>query len=529
MEVLFLALYPLLANSASYNDVAKQALLGVFPWTLQLYWTTAFPALMHLLARVPLFNPATGSGNINFLLLLLALSFALMLVAARVGSRVLQERLARGHIQALFCIIMAITLAFGVTHLFAPAGLPLSQDMFLYGLYGRLVTIYHVNPYTVSLSAFSHDLLYRGLAGGVQEAGIPGPVWIDLSIPVVLLAHASVANVLVGFRIVGLAAHLINAMLMWFILAKLKPEIRLSATILYAWNPLVLLLSITNMHLDVVLALFILLAIIFFQRKSLLLGWVLVLLTVLINVLFLLLLPLFLRLLVKETRTMQPGRRALWWLAAAITSGIVIVLAYAPYWQGWGITGLLTSLHQAFWPDTAINSLDAALVSLPIKLPPALFWLVTPHHWIIFAAVTVGCLLLLGLWLADTLGFVILFSSWILLALLVLLPAYWPWYLILPLALALSSASGRTVLLAMLLALGALGSYCFWLWQPVWPNQALLTIGLPLLVWGWVLFFNSTWAMTHANEAEPSANQVKRRGFSRPSFSSRPSWPGRRR
>jgi hypothetical protein len=345
-----------------------------------------------------------------------------------------------------------------------------------------------------------------------------------------LLARESIANVIFGFRLIGLTAHLVNAVLIWVIVGKLKPEARIFATVLYAWNPLVLLLSINEMHLDVVLALFFLLAILFFQRNSPLLGWVLVLVTVLMTLWCLLLLPLFFRLLTKEARTLSTRRRVLWWLTLAVVSGIVVVLSYAPYWQGWGIEGLLASSQQTFLQDTAINSFDAALVNLPVKLPASLTWLITPYHWAIFAMVIVGCLLLLGLWLADNVEFVILFSSWVLLAQIVLMPAYWPWYVILPLALVLcSSTSRRTILLAQLLTMGAMGRCCFWFWQQAWSSQALVTVGLPVLVWGWILFFASTWQMTHAREPEPAVDQPQKKGLSRPPFPSRPSWPGRRR
>src|SRR3989440_11745893 len=541
LEILFLAFYPLFAGVTSGNDAAKQALPGLFPWISRLYWTRAAPVLVQLLAQVPGFNLTTASGTINFLVLLLALSFILVFIAGRIGNRVGQERLLRPQIRALFCTIMIFTLVFSVTYLFAPAILTLSQDVFLYGLYGRLVTVYYVNPYSVSLGAFPHDLLQQGILQGTQATQAvkgtrpPGPVWIDLSIPIVLLARESVANVILGFRLIGLAAHLVNVVLIWVIVGKLKPEARIFATVLYAWNPLVLLLSINEMHLDVVVALFILLAILFFQRNSPILGWVLVLLVVLMNILCLLLLPLFFRLLTKEARILRAGRRVLLWLAVVVVSGIGVVLSYAPYWQGWGLTGLLTSVRQAFLQDSAINSLDAALVNLPVKLPTSLTCLIAPHHWMIFAMVIVGCLLLLGLWLAEDVEFVVLFGSWLLLALVVLLPVYWPWSVIVPLALALCSASRRSILLAQLLTLGALGSCCFWFWQPVWLSQALVTVGLPLLVWGWILFFTSTWEMAHAREPEPPVNQAKRRGLSRPSllsrpsFPSRPSWPGRRR
>src|SRR2546423_7691874 len=160
-------------------------------------------------------------------------------------------------------------------------------------------------------------------------------------------------------------------------------------------------------------------------------------------------------------------------------------------------------MQHVFLEDNAINRRDAALIRLRVPLPPLFAWLVVPHHWTIIAAVIAGSLLLLGCWLADTIELVVLFSSWISLALLVLLPTYWPWYALLPLALSLCSASGRTILLAVMLTIGALLSSYFWLWQPAWLGQALVTIGLPLLAWGWILFFSTTWEMTHANMPQP--------------------------
>jgi hypothetical protein len=221
-----------------------------------------------------------------------------------------------------------------------------------------------------------------------------------------------------------------------------------------------------------------------------------------------------------------------------VVSALVFVLAYAPYWSGWGITGLLGSLQHTFWQDTAVNSVDAVLLTLPVKLPSWVAWLAAPHHWIMFAAITVACLLFLGCWLADKLDFVVLFSSWVMLALLALLPTYWPWYVLLPLVLAICSTSGRTLVLALLLTAGAMLSYNFLLWQSVWQGQALVTIAFPMLVWGWLLFFISTWAIMRAREQEDQSEQAMmagqgqqpswRRGLSRPSSPSRPSWGGRR-
>ncbi len=430
LELLFLAFYPLLAGAAPSNDAGKQALLGIFPWLPRLYWTS--PAVQQLLAHLAAFDLSNAGGNANVLLLLLVISFVLTLLAAQVGRRVLREKLSLSNGRTLFSVIFILTALFGITFVFAPAAM--THEMFLYGTYGRLITAYHVNPLAASLTAFPHDLLHKGLIQGMAAVPAAGPVWIDICIPVVLLARDSVANVLLGFRLIGLVAHLVNALLIWSILAKLKPELRIGATVLYAWNPLVLLLSIAGMHQDVLVVLFILLAIVFFQRNSPILGWVLVLLAVLVNMLCLLLLPLVFTLLPKETRPLPTGRRVLWWLSLIGVSALILVLAYAPYWQNWGITGLLGSLQHTFLQDSAVNSVDAVLLNLPVKLPTWLAWLAAPQHWTILAAITVGCLLLLGCWLADKVEFVVLFSSWVMLALLVLLPTYWPWFVLLPLA-----------------------------------------------------------------------------------------------
>lgn len=541
LEALFLALYPLLAGVTPDNDGAKQGLQGLFPWLPRLYWSTAFPALVQALSHVPLFNLTESNGNANLFLALICLALLFVLLAARVGSSVLRNRVARGEVRALYWMVLCFTTLFGVTFLFSPP--VLAQNLFLYGFYGHIVAVYHLNPYLMAPASFPRDPLYALLATGTQSATpLSGPVWIDMSIPIALLAHNSVANILLDFRLSGLIVHIINTMLIWAILSKQKPETRVAATLLYGWNPLVLLFSIAAVQQEVILVLFLLLAVLFFQRNSFLLGWVFLLLAALVNVLCLLLLPLFFRLLQRETRLLSVGRRWLWWLSCLGISALVVVLAFAPYWRGWGIAGLLALFRQAFWPASAFNSLDAALINLPGGLLPAFSWLVVPHHWLLFAAIAVGLLLLIGFWLIDTLELALLFSSWVLLTLFIFFPTCWPWLLLVPLSLSLCSAHSRTLLLTMLLLVGACVSTYSWLIQPLWQGQALLTIGLPVLLWGWVLFFTSTWHMTRASndqELSEAANaQGGRaglgRGLSRPSWparswASRPSRPGRTR
>jgi hypothetical protein len=487
------------------------------------------------LHQIPIFDLRSGvssttvaNGYPNLLLALFTLASILVLFASRVGTKIARERLTSKDRSLLFWTVCLLTGVFGIIFIFAPE--VMSQDIFLYATYGRMASFYNVNPYVVSPTVYTTDIFHIFLVGKGVGVSHYGPLWIDMTLPVVLVVRESVANILFGFRLLAVVAYIVNAMLIWLILAKLKPEMRISGVILFAWNPLVLLVGVSEAHYEIVVITLLLLGVLFFQRRSFLLSWVFVLLATLLNVFCLLLLPFFLKLLWKETRIIQGGRRFLWWLALTSLSAVIVVLAFAPYWRGWSLGGVVSNLEGTFLEGTAVHSLDAAILYLPMGFPLFLSWLSAPYHWTVLAGITIGFLLLLGLWLADTLELVLLFSSWIFLGLTVLLPVHWPWFTLLPLVLAIVSTSRYTILLAILLTMGATLEHYLLLWPKVWPNLALVTIGIPLLIWGWTLFFTATWLMARPKETEQQlAKSIQNFRFSRPSFPSRPSWPGRRR
>jgi hypothetical protein len=523
--------YPLIFESLPDSSAAR-ALLGTFPWLARLFWTNQAPFLVTLLAHVSWLNLQAGSSTLaaaNLLGLVLVAACVCLFLAARICQRTVRDRLSSVQMRWLLVLICGFTFLLGVLFLFLPGGL--SQDILLYGLDGRLITVYHVNPYLVNPGMLVHDSLYRALTPGAFTLPLVGPLWLDLTVPVAALTQGNPAFVWLGFRLLGLLLHLCNALLIWTILARLKPEARLGGTLLYAWNPIILLLGVSEMHADMAVIFFLLLGVLFLQRHAFLLSWICLLLAVLINPLCLLLLPLFLRVLNKETRIFSSGRRVLWWISLLILSGALAILAYAPYWSGLGTGGIADRLRQVFWPDTAQHSLLAAFASLPFASWAPAGWLLTPHHWMILPLILVGFVLLLGIWITDNLELALLFSGWIFLALAILEPISSPWVIVLPLALTLVSSSHRTSLLAHLLVLGALLAYYLALAGRQWDGQALATIGIPALIWGWTLFFISTWEMTHHDEDEevvPVQPAVRRRGLSRPSWPSRPAaWPSR--
>ncbi|MGZ3615952.1 MAG: hypothetical protein ACXWOL_03575 [Ktedonobacteraceae bacterium] len=531
--LLYLAMYPLFASMG--NKSLNQAYYVKFPWLPHLFWTSWAFFLVQALKHIPIFDLSNGtssttavSGYANLLLALVVLAFVLIFYASRVGARVMRERLTQKDRSLLFWTVCLLTVIFGVIFIFAPA--VMSQDIFIYATYGRMASIFNINPFVVSPTTHATDL-FRTF---IQEKGLGvahyGPLWMDMTVPIVLVARTSAVNILFGFRLLGFIFYVVDALLIWAILAKLKPEMRISGVILFAWNPLILLLGVSEAHYEIVVIAMLLLGVLFFQRRSFLASWVFMLLAALLNVFCLLLLPLFLKLFLKETRVMGGGKRFLWWFTLISLSAAIVTLAYAPYMRGWGIMGIVSNVEGSFLEGNAIHSLDAAILYLPMGFPLFLSWLAVPFHWTIIAGITTGSILLFGLWLADTLELILLFSSWIFIALTVLLPVQWPWFVLLPLALAIVSTGRYTILLAILLTLGAALEYYFLLWPKVWPNLALVTIGLPLLIWGWTLFFTATWLMARPKETEQQPpKSVQNFRFSRPPLLSRPSWPGRRK
>ncbi len=527
LSLLSLALYPLFAGAILDHEAAKQALTGLFPWLTRVFWTAWSPATRAISHLAP-FNLGTSTGSANLLLVGLALAFALLLLAAQVARTVSRERLARRDISRLFWTILLLTVLLSVIFLLAPA--VLWPQVFLYGLYGRMVTVSHVNPYAPSYTILSGNLLYSVFSSTRQVGPAPyGPLWLNLTLPMTLLARNSVANILIDFRLLGLLVHLANTLLLWQILGRLRAERRIVGTLLYAWNPIILLLGIAEMHYELVVILFILLASYFYLRRAFLLGWVCLLLAALTSPICLLLLPLFFPLFWRETRGMQGRQRALWWLMLIGLSLVIAALAYYPYWISQGSAIITAQLRQAFFPATAINSLGAAIQHLRLNVH-AIAWIAAPLTWNILTAIVAGSLLLLGIWLADNLELTLLFAGLITLALFALSPQSWPWGVLLPLTLAICSSNTRVLLLAFLLTAGATLSYFFWLGQDVWASQALVTIGLPLVIWGWGFFFASTWHMTHSGNSEQVQAVKTTRGprLSRPSWPGRPTWPGRR-
>jgi hypothetical protein len=143
----------------------------------------------------------------------------------------------------------------------------------------------------------------------------------------------------VSLRLLELLAHLCNILLIWTIAGKIAPATRLAGTLLYAWNPLVLLeLAMYANTAGVVISL-LLLAIALLLTGSVpafpceIAALVLVGLAMRINLMTLLLAPLLLWFMVRHRRGLSAALWGFAWRALVVLG--IFVLAYLPYWRGY--------------------------------------------------------------------------------------------------------------------------------------------------------------------------------------------------
>ncbi|GCE10336.1 hypothetical protein [Tengunoibacter tsumagoiensis] len=527
LEMLYLALLLLLSAQRGEPDPLRAFWLAHLPWLHHVRGVIEIVKPLGL--YVGWLNPTTAVGFANIQLFLLCLGLGVLACAVGLVQQAAPTTRFLSRQPLVFWMICLFTLLFGATMVIGPAHLTVfSQQMLLSGFYGQLVVETHLNPYVFTAWGSVQDTFQQLLVSSQASSAPPipllsfGPVWLDSSILLILATHQSVPLFLLSMRLAAALGHLLSVVLLWHILSQAHPAVRNAATLFYAWNPLILLLGIFQVHQEMLLIPLILLAIFFFQRNALLLSWVFLLLASLVNFAALLLLPLFLCAMGRRMRFIWWFWSTCWWLGLFVISLLVFVLAYIPYWQGGDLVDLQARLIELFLPTRALGSLDATLLQVPLRLPALIPWLAQPEHWMLFTLLVVIISLLCTIWLVDTIEWVLACSCIGLFLLVIFLPTYWPWYVFFPLILALCSTRRSPIQLAVALLFGALLNYYFWERHLVWPGQGLVTVGLPCLLWGWIWFFTSIWERLRAREMEGVVQPV-----SRPLRLIRPPWLSR--
>jgi Glycosyltransferase family 87 len=356
-------------------------------------------------------------------------------------------------------LIWFTTIVSGCIYLLTPASL--SDDVYGYASYGRLLSVHHANPYVIAPSAFPQDPTYPLIHW--KDAFAPyGPVWIVLSAAVGLISGPDRLGYLVAFRLCAFAAHLLN---IWLVTATLRTMGRSARTValgtlLYAWNPLVLLESSAGGHNDVFMLTFILLGLLLSARAERkgpprpqsegkprpysILALVAFTLAGLVKltafpILAFPVLKLCWNTYKATTPTTRTGSIHRWGIAllagllASMGSIAVALASYAPFWLGHSIQQIMFSFSSQPTENYAFNSFLAAIsVWQRAHGLPAFLGLFNSHPT--WNAITVAAIALsvglgaIWLWRASTTRTVALAALATLAAFLLVTPWFTDWY-----------------------------------------------------------------------------------------------------
>lgn len=414
------------------------------------------------------------------------LSFALPVAAAFAGygaalalARGLRSRRALALVLA-FAAAHALTLAF-----MFPA---LALDIFHYIADARTLWIYHQNPLTVPPEAHPSGSVYPYVAW-YQQPSPYGPLWSMLTILPRPAGLGDVVPPVLAFKGLAIAFYLASAVLVYSLVQRMRPGLETFAVLFFLWNPLVLLEVAGNGHNDIVMTFLVLLALALAQRNRPGSAMFILLLSALIKFASLLLVPL----LVLHSLRVGDRRARLWTIAGLLAGVAMVVVAYAPFWEG--LATLDTARNQATIVANSPAAVATRLLAHVVTLATAeriargvfgsvfgllyvgvLWWLWRRRRPFEFESALAAMTTALFFYLAVA--------------------AFWfqPWYLVWLLPLAALLPDRRLAAVAAVFTLTAALMYVpvDFIWQtyfsgPAWPHRlAVITVfPVPALFWVW--------------------------------------------
>jgi hypothetical protein len=281
-------------------------------------------------------------------------------------------------------LILLIAAVYALPLLFTfPAN---ANDIYRYYVRGRITVVYGQSPYTLAPADFPDDS-YLPLAGEwAFETSPYGPLWEAVAAAVTAANPDNLALALLAFKLLGLLAHLAAAGLIWFCLLDRDPAERAGRTLLWAWNPALLLIFVMDGHNDALMLVWLLLGYWLMQRGRFLPAVLVMTLAPLTKPIGLLPLPFFVIAILRALPDWRERLRFL--LVGGLTSLALLLLAFLPFGSPLELAARL--LREA--AEGASFSPTTLLIMLVRQIDPNLA--VAP-----IANITTGLLLLAALWL----------------------------------------------------------------------------------------------------------------------------------
>ncbi|HEY7293574.1 MAG TPA: hypothetical protein VH916_00980 [Dehalococcoidia bacterium] len=209
-----------------------------------------------------------------------------------------------------------------------------SSDLFHYVMEGRILWVHHENPFTQPPSFYPNDPFYsvNGYLLVVWET-LPspyGPLWAVLTGVPLLLGHGDMLHTYMAFKLLAVAFYFLGAVAIFHTVRFLRPGKEWGATLLFTWNPLVLMYVAGNGANDVIMMGLTLLALYLGVRGRWNTAFPVLALATLVKFVSAVLIPVFVVYAVLTT----PRERWRGLVLPLGLSAVIGLLLYAPFWRG---------------------------------------------------------------------------------------------------------------------------------------------------------------------------------------------------
>ncbi|MDQ4127296.1 MAG: glycosyltransferase 87 family protein [Actinomycetota bacterium] len=338
-----------------------------------------------------------------------------------------------------------------------------SIDALTYVAHGYMGNLPDVNPYATTAAAVRTTDFARQLApsGWLPVHGFTpyGPLWTHLEIAVMRIAE-DVPTTLALIKAIVVASSLGSAALIWKILGRVRPDDQLLGTLVYLWNPMIVVEFAAEGHNDALMILCLLASLTLTVSARPALSTVASVAGVLVKYLPLVFLP-------AQVAYLWHAKRGRAHLATGLLFGILVGvgLAVVLYWPFWVGIRTFEGVRLQGQPLVSPSPSGGLYWYLLQTLPPAEAAQFT--LWALAGAF--AAFVLVVSWRArDAAGLLGACASIALAYVLVVSGHYWPWYASLPLALVALVPRGIFLPTALVLTLCS---------RLVAPMSTLLTNG----------------------------------------------------
>lgn len=211
-----------------------------------------FNAFFTYFLRIPQISGESILGAILFALILTS-SFILYFKIVRNRNKEFKNT------KQIFLVILIVSILFGIMLPFT------TSDIFYYMGTGQLDARYEENPYYTTVGeirkTIQEDDILNRTGAWEDQIVIYGPLWALICKVLSFLSCNHVTFCLYLYKIAAIAIHLLTCYLLY------KTTKRKMFLILYGLNPYILFEMITNVHNDLYLIFFVMLAIYFLKEK----------------------------------------------------------------------------------------------------------------------------------------------------------------------------------------------------------------------------------------------------------------------